>query len=680
MSNFKQIWLSKYKLAPHAKPNTRHVSQLLLRTVGSILVIFAVTCAAEQSLADSTTVTQMRADYVKAEKALSAKRVDQWRKIKPRLINYPLYPYLLLHEIRADQSKFSNAAISKVVRELDIPIPSSFRNWWLNRLIANKNWKLVVEHYANSSSATTRCRYAEALIRRKLVKEATPVIIDLWLVPKSQAKQCDYVFDYATRNSIIDDQLIWERIVLAKDRNQQRLVKYLTELIKSNSVKRWVARLNNAHNHPRDTTRANFSRWSKSEHGAAVIYHAITKIARKDIEEAATIWSELKSSHPKAAARLVENEVNIARRLAIALHRDAYRWLANLPKSHTTLEFLKMRMRAAIANESWKNVLVTLELMPQEESKKSKWNFWKAYANYELGHQQEAEALWMQIAGEFSFYGLLAADQLKSEYLFQTQHETNISSDSQSAVMETPEILRIREWLALNRPYSARKELFRLSSVDDADFWFLAGVMFDKWQWHDGAVRAMRRSGNNVLARLDISFPVPFISHVRKESVRYEVPTHWIYGIIRQESNFVHNIRSSAGAIGLMQLLPSTARTTARKLKLNKVTTHDLTKASLNIRLGTAYFRGILDRMNHNPVYALAGYNAGPRRSFRWQNRSRSSDMLIWVETIPFSETRRYVKNILLNFIVYEHLLDAHRSRVSEYLPAITAKQASVNQ
>ncbi len=648
----------------------------------SCLLIAALmpAASAHHTTANDNSLTPIQSAYIAADKALRNNQLSRWRKLEPHLIDYPLYPYLKLREIRAAASNYTHAEIAEIVRNTDIPLPNWFKNWWLQQLVSAGDWGKIVEHYSSSKKPSARCIYARALMRSNRPEQAAHVIRDLWLVPRSQVKQCDPVFEYARQNNIIDDRLIWDRIVLAKHSGQHRLAKYLSSLIQSESVRHWVTRLDRAHAHPRDTTRANFKNWSDSSFGADAIGHAITRIARKDIEEAAAIWSELKAAYPQASARLAGSETNIARRLAIHLHPDAYEWLANLPESQNSVEILRLRMRAAIANESWDSVLATADLMSPDEAGRNEWVFWTAYAYYETGEKTKAEALWRQIASNFNFYGLLASDRIDIEYSFRNQHDPATPAMTESEAYRAPVIRRIEQWLALGRPYSARRELLDLPRDIDTGFWFHAAALFNRWQWHDGAVRAMRRAGDYRLGRLDILFPTPYIESVRKEAKRYDVPTYWIYGIMRQESNFVADIRSSAGAIGLMQLLPSTARATAKRLKLKNVTTYQLTRAALNVRLGTAYFKGILNRMDSNPVYALAGYNAGPRRSNRWQARSRSSDTAIWVETIPFSETRGYVKNILVNFIVYENLLQSRASRVSDYLPPLVTQQVALKQ
>ncbi len=628
---------------------------------------FSAATMPTQSIA-STSLTEARTSFVEAEKLLKRKRITQWLRIKSKLTDYPLFPYLHLKEIQATASQHSNDEIAQVVKQLDLPIPYAFQSWWLNRLISHKDWNLIVDHYASASRATTRCTYARALIHTGQVHEATPVIHKLWLTPHSQAKQCDAVFEYGLKHNLIDDSLIWQRIVLARNKGQAKLIKYLAGLLGSAEIKRWVTRLNQAHAHPRDTLKANLSKWSNSQFGTAVLEYCITRIARTDISEAAAIWLRLKKSDPTSTAKLPQIDRNIGRRLAIVKHQDAYQWLLKLDESQVDLTTLRMQARSALAIEHWPAVLSTIASMPEQEANKSRWQFWKAKALYAMGDEDKAEQIWSKISSELSFYGFMASDLLGQRYVFETANHNTVSDSRQFKVSDTPAIIRIREWLALDRPYSARRELRYISDIKDKDFWFNVAAIFHDWQWHDGAVRAIKRAGDKQWMRLDVSFPSPFLSEVRHESVRYGIPEYWIYGIMRQESNFVRDIRSGAGAIGLMQLMPSTARSTAKTEGLKKISTSKLTIPSINIRLGTAYFSKVLNNMNDNPIYALAGYNAGPTRSRHWQKSSRTSDSAIWIETIPFHETRNYVQNVLVNFIVYEKIHRTEYSRTADYL------------
>ena len=625
----------------------------------------------------SSSLVELRNSYVEADKLLNRERAGQWFKLRPKLENYPLYPYLRLKEIRVTQSQFTNSEISQIISEMEIPIPNRFKSWWLNRLIARNDWDLISLHYGNSSNPELQCIHTQALFKTKQYEKADPAIRKLWLVGHSQVKQCDKVFEFALKKGVIDDDLIWQRILLSKASSRQSMTKYLDGLLRSQNLRNWVTQLNLTGSHPQTRIERNLLKWSQSKYGQDVIHYQVTRLAKRDLSNTATFWQRLKIAYPETIAELPQVEKTLAKRLAWGQHQDAYEWLSGLPETYRDKSILHLMMRRALAAENWGGVLSTIGLMSEQEANRSEWKFWQARALYETGDESTAKQLWSEIAPEHSYYGFLSADRLNLDYSIDGLVAQVALSKAAEVTIAVAGVQRIREWLALSKPYNARRELNQLKDTQPKEFWLHAAILFNVWKWHDGAIQAISRSGQYASFELDVSHPSPFIETVRRESVRYGVPEHWIYAIMRQESRFIHDISSSAGAVGLMQLLPITARQTARRQGLNRPSRGDLVTASVNIRLGVAYFKQLLDSMNGNPVFALAGYNAGPRNSKLWQNSSRVSDPAIWVETIPFTETRNYLKKILFNFVIYESIHSSSYVRLRYYLPVPETQQAT---
>ncbi len=625
----------------------------------------------------SSSLTELRKSYVEADKLLNRKRAGQWLKLRPKLENYPLYPYLRLKEIRVTQSQFTNSEISQIISEMEIPIPNRFKSWWLNRLMARNDWDLISLHYGNSSDAKIQCIHTQALVNTKQYEKAGPAIRKLWLVGHSQVKQCDKVFEFAIKKGVIDDNLIWQRILLTKASGRQSMTKYLDELLRSQDLRDWVTQLNLRGSHPQTTIERNLLKWSQSKYGQDVIHYQVTRLAKRDLSNTAALWQRLKIAYPETIVELPQVEKTLAKRLAWRQYQDAYKWLSDLPETYRDKSILHLMMRSALAAEYWDGVLSTIRLMSEQEANRSEWKFWQARALYETGDESNAKQLWSQIAPEHSYYGFLSADRLNLDYSIDGLVGQVALSQAADVAIAVPGVQRIREWLALSKPYNARRELNQLKETQPKEFWLHAAILFNAWKWHDGAIQAINRSGQIASFELDISHPSPFIETVRRESVRYGVPEHWIYAIMRQESFFIPDISSGQGAVGLMQLLPITARQTARRQGLNRPSRGDLITASVNIRLGVAYFKQLLDSMNGNPVFALAGYNAGPRNSKLWQNSSRVSDPAIWIETIPFTETRNYLKKILFNFVIYESIHSSSYVRLRHYLPEPETQQAT---
>ena len=631
---------------------------------GILLVAVVSTSTATANL------TQLRADYLEADRLLDQKKVSAWLRRKAKLKHYPLYHYLIIKEVHKTHSEYSNHQIDKIISRVDTPLPGYFSRWWLKRLNATRDWGLIVKYFANSKQTETRCIYALAMLRSQAREQAIEEIKPLWLVGRSQPKQCDPLFKRALNNGIIDDELIWQRMLLAQRRNQSGLVKYLNGLLDSGDIKQWGERLRRVHRNPQTTIQKYLSKWSQSPYGRDVITHGMAHLTRKSPDQAIAFWRKLESSHPSAVERLVLTQKNIAQILGWRRHKQAYRWLARLPKSVLDSSLLELMVRNALATENWSAVLKSIDRMTDEDANQTEWRYWRARALEATGQPKKAQSILATLAPQRNFYGMLAADQLNLPYQLSPTGLHFEDSVLHTFVESEPAMARIQEWLALDEPYSARRELthLRVTRKGDSDFWIQAANLFHSWGWHDGAIWATFASGRASEFQKEITHPSPYINQIRTEADRNSVPQHWILSIMRQESLFVHDIRSGAGAVGLMQLLPSTARNVAKRNGLRRPSVHDLSNTSLNIRLGTTYFRRLLNRLDGNPVYSLAGYNAGPHRVDKWHDTFQVSDLAVWVEVVPFTETRNYIKKILVNFIIYENIHNVEHSRIRDYL------------
>ena len=627
----------------------------------------------------STTLNEMRVAYREADLLLNQKKVNSWLKRKAALKQYPLYHYLILKEVRATHTQYSDSQIDRIISRVDVPLPSGFSRWWLNRILSHKDWNLVLKYFAGSKNTETQCAYALAMLRSKPGEQASPYVEALWLVGRSQPDQCDPLFERALQTGMIDDSLIWQRMLLTSRRNQPKMTAYLSGLLRSKEVKQWGNQLNQVHRNPKSTIKKNLSKWVESSYGRDLIKYGMVRITRKNPKNGAEFWQSLKNRNPDAISRLAETEREIAQILGWRRHKSAYKWLARLPESLQDQSILELMARNALATENWSGVLNSISLMPAAEANRPGWNYWRARALHQNSRHKEAEAILVSLADRRDFYGFLAADQMGLDYNLWQAGKSFDSSNFRSLIKKEPAVARIREWLALRKPYNARRELNHLTNSrnGDSDFWLQASELFHQWGWYDGAIRSAYTSGKHDQIDLSVTYPSPYLNNVRREAIRSSVPEHWIYGIMRQESLFIHDIRSGADAIGLMQLLPSTARRVAQRNGLKRPSRKDLSNASLNIRLGVSYFRSLLDRTKGNPVNSLIGYNAGPKRIKQWKSSIKASDPAMFVESIPFTETRNYIKKILVNFIIYEEIHNSEHTRIRDYLETSDAQLAS---
>jgi len=217
-----------------------------------------------------------------------------------------------------------------------------------------------------------------------------------------------------------------------------------------------------------------------------------------------------------------------------------------------------------------------------------------------------------------------------------------------------PGALRARELMRLGRGRDARREWRHLTlNMEPADLKAAAGLA-RQWEWHDQAIFTLARSG--FWDDLELRFPVEHLELVEQYAERNGLGVPWVLAVMRQESAFAEDARSHAGATGLMQLMPATARGVARRLGRKRPSRSSLMQAEHNIPLGTAYLSEVYEQLDRHPVLATAAYNAGPHRVLRWLPR-HTQEADIWVETIPFDETRNYVKRVMAYAVIYEKRL-----------------------
>jgi soluble lytic murein transglycosylase len=236
-----------------------------------------------------------------------------------------------------------------------------------------------------------------------------------------------------------------------------------------------------------------------------------------------------------------------------------------------------------------------------------------------------------------------------------------------------PELVRARELFLVGQEGRGRSEWDAATSTLTSEEQAQAALLADSWGWHSRAIATVASAGH--FDDLRVRYPLPWQDDFGRSAQTAGIPDSLAYGIARSESLFMRDIRSSAGAIGIMQLMPDTGRSTAQELSLPWSGRITLTDSSVNIRLGTWYLGKMLNRFDRNPVLATAAYNAGPRRVADWLPRSGTLDARIWIENIPFNETRGYVRRVLADDVIFNWRLTGKSRRLSDVLPDINAAE-----
>ncbi|WP_456375208.1 transglycosylase SLT domain-containing protein [Thiolapillus sp.] len=631
-----------------------------LRHLFHLMVLLAL-LAASTSQASLTTQAQRKAFQGAEKLALAGKPLP--RQMVALLKSYPLYPYLEYARLKTRLSGASATEIEDFLEKYaDTPLAGLLRSRWLSILAERKDWKNYLRFYQEQKSVERQCHYLHALVRTGQAKKAYPKVRALWLHGKSRPKACDPVFKAWRQAGQLTRKLVWQRIGLAMDNGNLKLVRYLKKSLPA-SERGWVDLWIRIHNKPELALREKRLNTPHAQR-FRLLRDAAYRQIRKDPVAAIDYWSRLQKRYrfPPMEKHLVD------RKLALWLVREnapeAIRFLADLrPCSHDT-RLQKALARAALLHGDWPQLIQRIREMPEDEQNSERWRYWLARAMEQNGEQEKAKAVFSALARERSYYGFLAADHLGENYHF-APGETRVLPSIARKISHLPAIPRIRELLALERQVDARREWRQLTANFSHEEYKAAAQLAKSWKWHDQAIFTLAKS--DYWDDLELRFPLEHKSQVRHFAKRNGLDISWIFGVIRQESAFNPSVRSFAGAVGLMQLMPATARHVARKLlKRKKTPRHkDLITPKTNIELGTAYLADVFSSLGDNPVLATAAYNAGPHRVKRWlPEKQLPAD--IWVELIPFRETRGYVQRVFTYAAIYDYRLGHKITRLSD--------------
>jgi soluble lytic murein transglycosylase len=344
-------------------------------------------------------------------------------------------------------------------------------------------------------------------------------------------------------------------------------------------------------------------------------------------------------------------------------------------------DVLAWNARAALRNSSgaqrWRTVQRAIDFMSDAAQGEPAWRYWRARAMREsaapgaAGDHQSTQALanLQQLAGELHFYGKLAAEDL-GQLTPLPALPAPLSDDERTAANSNPGLSRALQLIDLGlRNEGVREWNFSLRGMNDRALLAAAARACEREVW-DRCINTSDRTRDEI--DLAQRFPMPYRSQVLAKAAEIGLDPAYVYGLIRQESRFIADARSSVGASGLMQMMPATARWTAKKIGL-PYSAEMIVDRDVNLKLGTGYLKLVLDDFDGSQLMAAAAYNAGPSRPRRWREGALL-EPAIWAENIPFTETRDYVKKVLSNATSYTAML-AGRVQIAAPAPALPASQ-----
>ncbi|HQT26112.1 MAG TPA: transglycosylase SLT domain-containing protein, partial [Burkholderiales bacterium] len=372
---------------------------------------------------------------------------------------------------------------------------------------------------------------------------------------------------------------------------------------------------------------------------------ALMRIARADPLEARTFWSRMESRFGEEDRNYVQGK--IAFQAALKHMPEALQWFKAAGKLDDAE--LGWKARAGLRAGDWPSVLSSIAAMSSEEQNSETWRYWKARSLKAQGKLPEANAILAGLSHEHDYYGQLALEELGT--VVAPPPDAYKASDSEiTDVMHVPGIERALLLYSMGLRLDATREwIWAIKGFSDRQL-LAAAELAKRRGLYDRAINTAEKTVK--LYDFDLRFLAPYrdIMHVQTEQLGLDEA--WVYGLIRQESRFVTAAKSGTGASGLMQLMPATARWVASKMGLRNFHHSLVNQIETNISLGTYYLKHVLTVFDNQPVLASAAYNAGPGKARQWVGPS-PMEGAIYIETIPYGETRDYVKKVMSNTEYY---------------------------
>jgi len=459
---------------------------------------------------------------------------------------------------------------------------------------------------------------------------------------------------------LCDGFLAIQRFWLSLEQGNTKLARYIDKKIKHKEHKKQSRAFWKIYNKPELITSKNLQQLP-NEHRATTAVLAYKKWFRSQPISATEAWLKQKHEFPHASQEKVS--YYIGKRLNIRYHSKAIELSEKLDPDYKIPELTELRIRNALAAQRWDVINEAIDHLPEDERTSAQWQYWSAIAEMHQQSDKAALTRLKQVSQDRSFYGYLAAEISNKPFLLNAK-SSRPSGEELERIEQKPAVLRARELFLLGRLVEANREWnLAQSQMTEAER-VVSGYLAQSWGWHLQAIIVAAKTKR--WDHVDLRFPHPhstlFAKHARKNGLDLSFPV----AIARQESAFLYNAQSRVGARGLMQLMPRTATATAKKHKVKYTRRSQLYQPELNITLGSAYLGDMYKKFNNNPAYAAAAYNAGPHRVKRWLKDRGDLPLDVWIETIPFKETRNYVKNVLAFRVIYDRLQGRQANLLSE--------------
>ena len=599
----------------------------------------------------SASIEQQRQLFHDAAFALERNQIRKFNRLLVELKDYPAKPYLEYDAFRRSLVQEKAVRVERFLnRFADYPFAYHARGKWLSVLARRGDWENYLKFFDDRGNTKLQCLSFRAKLKLGRLEGLNEEISKIWLRGYSQPAECDSAFNHFLKSHEQVEQVIWMRIEKAFAARRPQLARYLGKKLKPRDraiVETWY----NAHIRPQASL-TKLSEANDDPRNRAIIIHAIDRLARKDSLRALESWNLVRDDFDFSQQQKDQIGLRIALSAAYQHQPEAKLLLSSLEADSMNDQAYLWLARIQLRSRDWNGLMDNINKMPAHLYQENEWQYWLARAMESEGQLVDSLSLLEDLSGKSSYYGFLAADKLKREYRIEQENAASNVVDEERFLADNPHMMRARELFFLDRLVDAKREWFQaLRNMDQVRI-KQAATLASKWKWHDSAIRTVAKTPHR--SDYSLRFPTPYKQQVLEYAKARELDPSLIYGVMRRESLFDPLARSSVGALGLMQLMPSTARHVAQRLGMKKPRKADILRIENNIRFGTHYLKTVMNRFDNNVALAAAAYNAGPRNVKRWLPKNTTMPADLWVETVPFKETRNYIQAVLAYSTVFD--------------------------
>ena len=625
-------------------------------------IIFSALCV-PGLVAPVSAQTMEQSLYREGYDAVRANDQDRFQQIRARLNHYPLLPYLDYYQLAFRPGAADYSDVTRFIRQHgDTPQSNRLERAYLTYLAQSQQWSQFLRFYpAKPNSTDLLCMHYQARYYTGHKSEALQEAGKLWLTGQSRPDACDPLFQLWQQAGLRTQEKIWQRMNLAFEAQNPNLIRHLGAQL-GGSLKSYGDQMIALFEQPARVMNPVY--FTTAPQSRQLLSLGLARYANEQPEAALRQLGEMKRRFGLSQGDVARVEWAAARRLLLDRSTAQRSWLDATLVRMKDAELVELRARLAIWEQDWRGLEGWVKRMPMALQKEDRWRYWLARSLEVQGRQKPARELYLETANLRGFYGFMAAQRTGVPYRIKNQSVGHKVPDWRTASSRWPFLVRVRELLAMNEITAARSEWIHNMDRNPVAQRLEFGHIALNQGWHELAILSSIRA--EAWDAIDLRFPLPLKRTFSQMAQERTMNTSLLYAISRQESALYPLAQSPVGARGLMQLMPATAKETAAKLGVPYRNEQQLFDPTMNIRLGSAYLKRLLDVYDGNRILAAAAYNAGPGRVKRWRDQSTNKPMDVWVESIPYRETRNYVQNVLSFDLIYQHKLQQPLRFMSE--------------